>query len=75
MTDLTLNEYRGISQRELRQKLQAEARLMFSSDSLEKDVGKAAKDIYLFTQHKHKWTALISRYWDRITTSLSFKTN
>jgi hypothetical protein len=71
MTDLTLDEFKGISQRELRQKLQAEARLIFNRDSLEKDVGKTTKDICFFTQHK--WTALISRYWDRIITSFSFQ--
>lgn len=63
MTDLTLDEYRGISQRELGQKLQAEARMMFNPESLEKDMEKVATDIYPVTQHKHKWTALISRYW------------
>ena len=37
MTDFTLDEYYGIPEEELRQILQAEAKKMFNSDSLEND--------------------------------------
>ena len=35
MADLTLDEYRGVSKRELRQRLKEEALRMFGPDSLE----------------------------------------
>ena len=38
MADLTLDEYRGVSKRELRQRLKEEALRMFGPDSLENNL-------------------------------------
>lgn len=71
MTDFTLDEYYGISEEELGQILQAEARKMFNSDFLENDSEEVVNNFYLTFQQKHKKTALIFRYWERIKTFIS----
>lgn len=64
MTDCTLEQYYGITEEKLGQLLEAEAKRMFSSDSLDSE--DMAYDFYLASRQKYKKTALIFRYWERM---------
>ena len=70
MTDLTLDEYYGIPEEKLGQILQAEARKILNSDSLENEE-EVVNNLYLPLQQKHKKTALIFRYWKIIKIFIS----
>lgn len=52
MTDLTLYEYYNVSEEELGQILQAEAKKMFKFDSPEYDFRKAEDNLHPFSQRK-----------------------
>ena len=60
MTDLTLNEFRGLSGNELKQAFKEEERKMFGSNSLEKNYEEKVNDSYSLP--------FISRCWSRCTT-------
>ena len=66
MTDLTVDEYKGFSEEELGQILQAEIIHMFHSNSSENDFGGAYSYLYTPFLHKHKVTDFIFRYGARI---------
>jgi hypothetical protein len=68
MADFTLDQYYGISEEELGQILQAEARKMFNSDSGKNDSEEVVNNFSLTSQQKHKKTALILPYWKKIKT-------
>jgi len=63
MTDLTLNEFWGLSGNELKQAFQEETLKMYGSNSLEKLNEENTNDSYPLS--------FISRCWSRCTTFLS----
>jgi hypothetical protein len=67
MTDFTLDEYYGIPEEELGQILQAEARKMFNTDSLENDSEEVVNNFYLTFQQKQKNNINIT-IWRKIRT-------
>jgi len=67
MTDLTLYEYRDLSEEELGQMLHEEVKKMFDSDSLENELGEAENCSYTPFLHKYKRTNFIFQYRLRIT--------
>jgi hypothetical protein len=62
MTGLTLDEYKSISQKELRQKLQVEARLIFNPDSLENEGEKQLRTFVFFPTHRDSFIFTILGY-------------
>jgi len=65
MTDFTLDHYYGMPEEELGQILQAEAKKMFNSDSLENDSEEVVNNLYLTSQQTQK-TNLNITIWRKI---------
>jgi len=63
MTDLTLNEYRGIPEEELKKILNEDAGIIRSCDSSEKYFHEPVSRLHLF--------ALLLRYWAKFTAFIS----
>lgn len=60
MTDLTLDEYKGLSEEELEQILKEEARIICGSDSLKDNFRKTANDLDPLPHPKRKKAGIYS---------------
>ncbi len=56
MTDLTLDEFKGVSEEELAQILKEEARKICGPDSLKNNVRETVNDLNSLIRPKHKKT-------------------